>query len=120
MTEMPWDNTTAQAEAPAPARQPRQKRQPKPDAAPKTPRKARAAKPPEEDVAPPRKSRKAKEGRPSMGPLVPMMIKCTVKEYADAVLGADAKPFVKIHAILAEVSKGARTKVIAEINKVFG
>lgn len=113
MTDTPWENTGATTQ-PEPARQPRQKRKPKADAAPKAPRKARVAKPAEEAPAP-RKPREKAERQ------APATIQMTLKEYADLRVGSEAaKIFVKIHDALFMLSKTARVKVIAEINKVFG
>lgn len=121
MSDTPWNDAGATTSPePAPARPARQKRKAKPEAAPKTrkPREAkpREAKPPAEAPAAPKKPRKEKAERAA-----PATIQMTLKEYADLRVGSEAaKIFVKIHDALFMLSRAARTKVIAEINKVFG
>jgi len=115
--DQPWNQPGAFAPNPPPAREPRQKRKPRAEAAPKV-RKPRAAKPPAEAAAPkkPRKARKEKAERAA-----PDTIKVSLKEFAQMRVGPDdAKLFLKLHNLLSLVSKSTRAKVLGELSKVFG
>lgn len=88
--------------APAkPERQPRQRRKTK---ASETPAPAK----------PERKPREEKSERRA-----PETVKVTLKEYA-AMVSAEPQAFLKAHAALVSLSKGVRTKVLAELQKVLG
>lgn len=118
--DMPWLQEPA---APAPARQPRQQRKPREAAAPKpekAPRKPRTvSKSPllaagyGKDMS--KKPRAAKAERAA-----PDTIKVTLKEFAQMRVGDDAKLFLKLHGVLSSAGKASRTKVLAELSKVFG
>jgi hypothetical protein len=91
-----------------PAREPRQRR---------TNRRAAASEtPPEKPARKPRAAKKEVKERAA-----PETIKVTLKEFATMRVGEDnAKAFVKVHGLLSELSKGARGKVLAELQKVLG
>lgn len=105
--EAPWAAQSASAET-APTRQPRQQRKP---------REAKPAVAAPEVAPPARKPRKAKEKAERAAPET---IKVTMREYAEMRVGDDAKVFIKLHGILSALTKSARTKVLAELSKVFG
>lgn len=109
--DMPW---LQEPTAPAPARQPRQQRKPREAAVPAKVRKPRAVKP--TGAAPaPKQPRAAKPERAA-----PDTIKVTLKEFAQMRVGDDAKLFLKLHGVLSSAGKASRTKVLAELSKVFG
>ena len=115
----PWTLTRLAApttEAP-PAREPRQRRKPREAKAdkPRKERKPRAAAPAVEPA--PRKPRKARKDKVERA--APETIKVTMKEYAVMRVGDDAKTFIKLHGILSDLGKGSRSKLLAELQKVF-
>lgn len=123
--EAPWEKPGAfQPNAPEPAaREPRQRRKPREakaesaaPAAPRAPRKPRAAAA-EADAPAPRKPRKAKKAKAERA--APETIKVTMREYAAMRVGDDAKTFIKVHGLLAALSKGARAKMLVELGKVL-
>lgn len=112
--QQPWEAHGAFSPTPPkPERQPRQRRTRKEpalaapfgkaaeEAAPKKTRKPRAA-----------KKEKAERAAPET-------IKVTMREYAEMRVGDDAKVFIKLHGILSTLTKGARSKVLAELSKVL-
>lgn len=112
-----WDQPPANPQTAAPARPPRQKRQPRITAASKPVRTPKVVPPPSEAAPAPKKPRKAK----TVERAAPETIKVSLKEFAQMRVGADdAKLFLKLHGLLSLVSKGTRAKVLGELQKVFG
>lgn len=111
-SDTPWENQLAPSMLTPDTPAPRQRRKKAEDKPARQPRKAK------EPVAEaPAKVRKPRE--PKLEKATTNTVRVDIKQYASMTCGLDANAFIKAHGVLAAVGKGARNKILSELQKVF-